>query len=118
MASSSHFYKKQERLLNPVKTVNNTQPPQALQEQRHPKPSVETPRVVALVPARHQACRINHPHLYRSVVAMMVHLLVFDDKFFSSTMAYPQKSKMAISCPQGRCVVCVMVLFLILQKDK
>jgi len=39
----------------------------ALQEQRHPKPSVETPRVVALVPARHQACRINHPHLYRNV---------------------------------------------------
>merc|ERR550517_2307298 len=41
----------------------------AAEEQRHPKPkaSVETPRVVSLIPARHQACRINHPHLYRNV---------------------------------------------------
>ena len=38
---------------------------QAAEEQRHPKASVETPRVVSLIPARHQACRINHPHLYR-----------------------------------------------------
>ena len=38
---------------------------QAVEEQRNPKPSVETPRVVSLVPARHQACRVNNPHLYR-----------------------------------------------------
>jgi len=39
----------------------------AAKEQRHPKASVEAPRVVSLIPARHQACRINHPHLYRNV---------------------------------------------------
>ena len=36
---------------------------QATEERLRPKPAEN--RQVVMVPAAHQACRINHPHLYR-----------------------------------------------------